>query len=102
MERGSKFKVFKVKGELRQGDPISTTLFNLVLETRVRRSNIKLKKQCLRTDTNVQHFSDDLTILAKQKRTGKNCKSNSEEENKFGLRINKKKPSTYGCYTTWH
>ncbi|XP_072403236.1 uncharacterized protein [Diabrotica undecimpunctata] len=64
---------FTVAKDLRQGDPLSTTMFNLVLET------------CLA-------YADDLTILAKtEKELRRVVKKIIEESQKFGLELNEDK-----------
>lgn len=83
---------FHTKRGLRQGDPIATDLFNIVLEQIVRKSKIQRsgliyhhREQCIA-------YADDVVILARSiKQLKAAFKRFEEEAKKFGLIINEDK-----------
>lgn len=83
---------FGVKNGLRQGDPLSTILFNIVLEMIIRESGIRTtfliynnKYQCLA-------YADDLVLMTRSKEElTRIFKQLEETSKKYGLRINENK-----------
>lgn len=58
---------FKIGKGLKQGDPLSTTLFNLILEWVVRRSGINRAGTLRNKSYQILAYADDVTILARTK-----------------------------------
>ena len=89
---------FAVSDGVRQGDPLSSVLFNSALEVIVRRAGLHRnglinhkKHQCLA-------FADDLVIVTRNKRELQDCIFKLEEEaQRMGLHINETKTK----YMTW-
>lgn len=77
---------------LKQGDPMSTTLFNIILESIMRKSKIKTKGNIFRSSYQCIAYADDLTILARTREELKGLIKRIEEQaSKVGLEINQKK-----------
>lgn len=60
-------ETFEVKQGLRQGDPLSTTLFNLVLEHIIRKSGINRKGTLFNKSHQCLAYADDIAILARSR-----------------------------------
>jgi exonuclease III len=74
---------------LKQGDGLSTTLFNIALECVVRRSGIETSGSIFNKSVQVLGYADDLDIVARNLRALTDAFSRLEREAvKFGLRIN--------------
>lgn len=75
---------------VKQGDPISPTLFNLTLEGIIRK--IKLhNKNILADELQIVAYADDVTIIAKSQKGLINAINRLEKEAwKYGLEINEK------------
>ncbi|XP_063929931.1 uncharacterized protein LOC135142191 [Zophobas morio] len=61
--KGKTSDSFNVKQGLRQGDPLSTTLFNLVLEGIIRKSDINRKGLLFNRSHQCLAYADDLILL---------------------------------------
>lgn len=77
---------------LKQGDPLSTTLFNIVLEVIFRRSNIKMNKTILNSSHQALAYADDVVLLARTREELKIIFKNLENQAwTMGLQINENK-----------
>lgn len=77
---------------LRQGDPLSTTLFNIVLEALLRRSNIKTNYFIPRHAYQCLAYADDVVFMCRTKQELKNLVEKLQEKAKeIGLEINNRK-----------
>lgn len=83
---------FSVNKGLRQGDPISTTLFNLTLEKVIRDTQLKTKGTIFNQRVQVLAYADDIVIITRAKRTLiQAIQSLEREAKKMGLIINETK-----------
>lgn len=74
---------------LRQGDGISTMLFNIALEGVIRRSKIETGGSIFVKSTQVLAFADDIDIIGRNIRAVKDAYCKLEKEaNKIGLQVN--------------
>jgi hypothetical protein len=74
---------------LRQGDGISTMLFNIALEGVVRRSRVELSGSIFTKSVQILGFADDLDIIGRGIRAVKDAFSKLEREaNRIGLFVN--------------
>jgi hypothetical protein len=74
---------------LRQGDGISTMLFNIALEGIVRRSKVELSGSIFNKSVQILGFADDLDIVGRGIRAVQDAYSKLEREaNKIGLFVN--------------
>ena len=64
--KGTRFKEFEVSQRLRQGDPLTTTLFNLVLEMIMRKCKIKMENTILKNEHRCIAFADNNTCKNKK------------------------------------
>jgi hypothetical protein len=77
---------------LRQGDGISTMLFNVALEGIVRRSGIEKSGSIFKKSTQLLGFADDIDIIGRNIRSVKEAYSKLEKEaNRIGLHVNQEK-----------
>jgi hypothetical protein len=80
---------FEAEIGLRQGDGISTMLFNIALEGVVRRSKVELSGSIFTKSVQILGFADDLDIIGRGIRAVKDAYSKLEREaNKIGLFVN--------------
>lgn len=92
MWNGNKSENFETRKGLRQGDPMSTVLFNLVLEKIIRNTKIKVNEVIYSNEHQCLAYADDLTIVAKSKKELiQIVKQLGGEGKKFGLEINQEK-----------
>ena len=63
--KGGKSEDFMVKTGLRQGDPLSTLLFNMVLEKTVRSTEINRDGDMLYKSHQIVGYADDLAVIAR-------------------------------------
>lgn len=90
--KGHKSNNFETKEGLRQGDPLSTTLFNVILEGIIRKSKISTQETIFKNGHQCIAFADDLTLLSTSKKELTKLMSNIIKQAKpFGLLINKEK-----------
>jgi Reverse transcriptase (RNA-dependent DNA polymerase) len=83
---------FKSKIGLRQGDGISTMLFNIALEGIVRRSGVETSGTIFTKSTQMLGFADDIDIIGRNTRAVKDAYSKLEREaNRIGLHVNEDK-----------
>lgn len=88
--QGTTTESFSVNNGVKQGDSISPTLFNLILEGIIRRTN--LNKDIITNRTQIIAYADDLTIITySKKELGKAIEKLDLEARKFGLQINERK-----------
>ena len=63
--RGGKSDDFIVRTRLRQGDPLSTILFNVVLEETIRSSTLNRDGDILHKSHQIIGYADDLAVIAR-------------------------------------
>lgn len=89
---GNLTESFSVNSGLRQGDPLSTILFNLVLENILRESKIETGGIIYYTRQQIIAYADDLTIVARTKKELQKVFIKLEAKSKeYGLYINEEK-----------
>jgi len=90
--QGSFSEFFESKGGLRQGDALSTTLFNLALEGIMRRSGINGGGTIFVKLVQLLGYADDIDIIGRNIRAIKDAYIRLETEaNKIGLYVNEDK-----------
>jgi len=78
---------------LRQGDELSTKLFNIALEGVFRRAEIDLNGTIFKKSKQLLGFADDVDIVGRNIRSVTDAYSRMESEaNKIGLKMNEDKP----------
>jgi hypothetical protein len=83
---------FETRQGLRQGDVLSTLLFNVVLEVIVRRANLQTTGTIYNKETQLLAYADDIDIVGRSQSAVRNAYLASEgEAAKVGLKINEKK-----------
>lgn len=96
---GHMSRKFKVGEGLRQGDPLSATLFNLALEKVIRNSKVNRTGTIYHKRHQCLAFADDLTIITRSRKELKEVVRNLEHAaQEMGLLINEKKTK----YMTWN
>lgn len=89
---GNKSEDFTVVNGLRQGDPLSTTLFNLVLESIIRQAKIHTDGIIINNEHQCIAYADDITLISKTKKGLVKITERLENEAaRFGLTINQEK-----------
>ena len=84
--------MFECKIGLRQGDELSTKLFNIALEGVFRRANLELSGTIFTRSIQLLGFADDVDIVGRNIRSVTDAYSRLEREaNKIGLRVNEEK-----------
>ena len=63
--RGGKAKDFIVRTELRQGDPLSAILLNMVLEKTIRSSKLNRDGDIMHKSHQIIGYADDLAVIAR-------------------------------------
>jgi hypothetical protein len=83
---------FETRQGLRQGDVLSTLLFNVVLEVIVRRANLQTTGTIYNKETQLLAYADDIDIVGRSQQTAK-----------VGLKINEEKTKykIYDCGPEW-
>jgi hypothetical protein len=83
---------FKTKIGLRQGDGLSTMLFNIALEGVIRRAEIQTSGSIFTKSIQLLAFADDIDIIGRNIRVVKDAYLRLEKEaNRIGLRVNEDK-----------
>jgi hypothetical protein len=83
---------FETRQGLRQGDVLSTLLFNVVLEVIVRRANLQTTGTIYNKETQLLAYADDIDIVGRSQSAVRNAYLALEgEAAKVGLKINEQK-----------
>jgi hypothetical protein len=83
---------FETRQGLRQGDKLSTLLFNVVLEVIVRRTNLQTTGTIYNKETQLLAYADDIDIVGRSQSAVRNAYLALEgEAAKVGLKINEQK-----------
>jgi hypothetical protein len=83
---------FETRQELRQGDVLSTLLFNVVLEVIVRRTNLQTTGTIYKKETQLLANADDIDIVGRSQSAVRDAYLALEREaGKIGLKINEQK-----------
>jgi hypothetical protein len=81
-----------LKPGLRQGDVLSTLLFNVVLEVIVRRANLQKTGTIYNKETQLLAYADDIDIVGRSQSAVRDAFLALEREAaKIGLKINEQK-----------
>jgi hypothetical protein len=87
--QGATSNVFECKIGLRQGDELSTKLFNIALEGIIRRAGIERTGTIFTKSTQLLGFADDIDIVGRNIRAITDAFSRMEKEaDKIGLQVN--------------
>ena len=90
--QGTTSGMFECKIGLRQGDELSTKLFNIALEGVFRRAKLELNGTIFTKSIQLLGFADDVDIVGRNIRSITDAYSRMEREaNKIGLRVNEDK-----------
>ena len=90
--QGKTSGLFECKTGLRQGDELSTKLFNVALEGVIRRAKLELNGTIFTKSIQLLGFADDVDIVGRNIRSVTDAYSRMEREaNKIGLRVNEDK-----------
>jgi hypothetical protein len=83
---------FETRQGLRQGDVLSTLVFNVVLEVIVRRTNLQTTGTIYNKETQLLAYADDLDIVGRSQTAVRDaCLALKKEAAKVGLKINEQK-----------
>jgi hypothetical protein len=83
---------FETRQGLRQGDVLSTLLFNVVLEVIVRRANLQTTGTIYNKETQILAYADDIDIVGRSQSAVRDAYLALEREAaKVGLKINEQK-----------
>jgi hypothetical protein len=83
---------FEIRQGLRQGDVLSTLLFNVVLEVIVRRANLQTTGTIFNKETQLLAYADDIVTVGKSQSAVPDAYLALEREAvKVGLKINEQK-----------
>lgn len=87
---------FEINSGVRQGDALSATLFNIVLEKIIRATNCK--GTIVNRESQILAYADDVVIIARTKRgMTEILRIIKEEASKIGLNINENKTKYMRC-----
>jgi Reverse transcriptase (RNA-dependent DNA polymerase) len=90
--QGSLSAEFEAKTGLRQGDELSTKLFNIALEGICRRAKVEMQGTIFKKSSQLLGFADDIDIVGRNLRSVTDAYSRLEKEaNKMGLQVNEDK-----------
>jgi exonuclease III/ribosomal protein S28E/S33 len=90
--QGSLSSEFEAMTGLRQGDELSTKLFNIALEGVCRRAKVEMQGTIFKKSSQLLGFADDIDIVGRNLRSISDTYSRLEKEaNKMGLRVNEDK-----------
>jgi hypothetical protein len=98
---------FETRQELRQGDVLSTLLFNVMLEVIVRRANLQTTGTIFNKETQLIAYADDIDIVGRSQSAVRDAYLALEgEAAKVGIKINEQKtkymkPRMIGRFVTW-
>jgi hypothetical protein len=83
---------FETRQRLRQGDVLSTLLFNVVMEVIVRRANLQTTGTIYNKETQLLAYADDIDIVVRSQSALRDAYLALEgEAAKVGLKINEQK-----------
>jgi len=90
--QGNLSSYFETQIGLRQGDELSTKLFNIALEGVVRRSGVETRGSIFNKSVQILGYADDIDIIGRSLRAGKEAYAKLEgEAKKIGLIVNVEK-----------
>ena len=90
--QGATSSMFECRIGLRQGDELSTKLFNIALEGVIRRAKLEVSGTIFTKSIQLLGFADDIDIVGRNIRSITDAYSRLEREaNKIGLRVNEEK-----------
>jgi hypothetical protein len=89
LRQNTKRLFFETRQGLRQGDVLSTLLFNVVLEVIVRRANLQTTVTIYNKETQLLAYADDIDIVSRSQSAVRDAYLALEiEAAKVGLKIN--------------
>jgi hypothetical protein len=95
-------KSFETQQGLRQGDVLSTLLFNVVLEVIVRRANLQTTGTIYNKETQLLAYADDIDIVGRSQPADRDAYLVLEiEPAKVGLKINEPKTTYMIAARNW-
>lgn len=82
---------FVIRTGLRQGDPLSTLLFNMILEKIIRDSQLNRVGHIMYKSQHVVAYAQDMAIIARNEKELKETRRMVEAAHMMGLQINQNK-----------